>query len=153
MMTPRTEDDTYMPPPRLREQNETDEERERHGRAAAFDPSPTDSDPDRTQHEFQKETDTGEILKRHARGEILPMRQPVYGLQQQDLTLLSALESVRQSKAAFNRLPENVRQKWGTWQDVLQAAERGEIAIIDGKLQHVTKQPPEQKPLDKAATT
>lgn len=140
-----------MPRTKLREQNETAEEREQYGNLSAFNPSPTDSDPDRTQQEFRKETDTGEILKRHARGELIPQRQPIYGLHDGDMTLLTALEAVRQSQAAYNRLPDSVRQKWGTWEEVLRAAERGEIAMKDGKLQYV-QPPPEQKPLDNADT-
>lgn len=97
---------------------------ERHRQGVACDPSE-----DRARQEFKSETDTLTLLKRYGAG--IPLRQVQFGEAFTDVDRLTAISQVDSLQEAFTALPEHLRQKFGSWQDLVSAISRGELTTLE----------------------
>lgn len=80
-----------------------------------------------TRQEFKDEADIGHILKRY--GMATPLREMVYGKEVDDsIDLQTAYQVIEEAKKIMPLVPEELRQKYPTWQSVLNAAYSGEYA-------------------------
>lgn len=117
-----------MPKLLVRSQNETDEVRETIGQATGIDCS---ADPMITRQEERELADVNQIMKRFNYTGLLPAgmtnRHPVFGDNDMDLDLQQALNAAAATSAAFDRLPQAVRDKYPTWLKVLSAVESKEL--------------------------
>lgn len=95
---------------------------------------------DRTRQEFKKEADANDLLQRFGASSLINLRQPTYGMAiDYDMDLQKAKEAVSEARAAFNRLPTDLKRKYPTWEHVLAAIERGEITEGDFTKKEDTK--------------
>lgn len=83
--------------------------------------------------EDKEAADVNNILQRF--GVNAPQRPVVYGDADWTIDLQTAMESVRESQRAFNRLPQELRAKYGTYDVMLKAAADGtlkaDLAALD----------------------
>lgn len=94
-------------------------------------------EPDLTRQEFKDETDVNKILARY--GVEAQMRgQPQYSEIDYDMDLQQSLESIREAQRAIGKLPEELRQKYSTWERLLDGAYNGEFKA-DLATYHETK--------------
>lgn len=84
---------------------------------------------DKTRQEFQSETDTHQILKRAGITGGAPQTAPVYRDFDFDMDLQQGLAAERQVKEGFGRLPKELRDKYGNWEEVFAAVQAGEITM------------------------
>lgn len=87
-----------------------------------FDPSK-----DRARQEFAKETDINAMLKSFG----IPgqQRQPAYGEVDFSIDLQQALAAIEDAKRAWRRMPDDIREKYPSWQSMLNAANSGELEL------------------------
>lgn len=85
---------------------------------------PTTPDEDRARQEFRAETDVNKILKNFGVGHLNNAAAP-YGEHDYTIDLQQALTSVEATRRAYDRLPEDVREKYPTWQRLVEAMENG----------------------------
>lgn len=84
-------------------------------------------DVDRARQEFKKETDVNYILTRFG----LPAsgRPMMFTDVDYTIDLQQAFSAMEQAKHAHRALPDNLRQKYTTWRDLLNALENGTLTI------------------------
>lgn len=92
-----------------------------------------DPDDNRARQEFRDDADINKLLARHGVTAVLNQREGVYGEVNYDLDLQGAYTAQREASDAYGALPAEVREKYPTWEDVLAAANRGEVVMKDGK--------------------
>lgn len=85
---------------------------------------------DVTRQEFAKEADINYMLSRFG---VTPERgAPTYGEWDDTLDLQQAIMSVTEAKAAYADLPEELRKKFGSMEELLTAYHNGSLVIKDG---------------------
>lgn len=94
---------------------------------------------DLTRQEFKNEVDVNQILARY--GVNTPMRQPIYGEVDFDMDLHQAFTAVSAAKRAFDRLPASLKERYPTWQAVLNGLESGQFRI-DLNVENLKKETP-----------
>lgn len=78
-----------------------------------------------TRQEFANDVDVNQILKRF--GVDTPVRTgPIFTETDFSMDLQQSLMAIEQARKAHNAVPPELREKYPTWRDVLEAAERGE---------------------------
>lgn len=82
--------------------------------------------PDMTRQEFKDETDVNKILARYG-VDGMRLREPQYSEVDYDTDLQQSLESIREAERAINKLPEELRGKYSTWERLLDGAFNGEF--------------------------
>lgn len=86
---------------------------------------------DTARQEFKQEADLHYTLERFG---IVPRREaPIYGEWDDSIELQTALESVKQAKEGYRNLPQELRDKFGSMEEMLQAVENGSLVFIDGE--------------------
>lgn len=81
-----------------------------------------------TRQEFKNEADTNWLLKRF--GVTVPQRQGAWGREvDYNIDLQQALASITDAKAAYRNLPENLKERYPTWQTLINAVENGQLTI------------------------
>lgn len=77
----------------------------------------------------QEQRDSADINKLLYRFGVQPgeQRRPFYGEVDYDIDLQTAISATHSAEAMFNRLPIELRQKYGTYLRVLEAAQTGEL--------------------------
>lgn len=110
-----------------------------------IDASDRPGNKDVTQQQFAKETDTNYLLSRWG---LEPERgKPQYGEWDDSYDLQTTLEATREAEAAFARLPDGLKAKFDTIQDLVAAVEHGKLILRDGE------PPPDNvPPVDKTTT-
>lgn len=83
-------------------------------------------EPSMTRQEFKKDADINEILRKFNVGD-LSARQATFGETDFTADLQQALESIRETEAAWHRLPQSLKDKYPTWGYVLEALHNGEL--------------------------
>lgn len=83
------------------------------------------NDIDRARQEFKADQDINTMMAKFGMMSGQTSR-PIYGETNYDLDLQNALTAIRDVKAAHGTLPEDVREKYPTWQLLLEAIENGE---------------------------
>lgn len=77
--------------------------------------------------EFKDETDVNVLLRKY--GVHVPQRQTHFGAIDTDVDLQQAIDAVHQAKSAWDQLPENLKERYGTWQALFNAVESGQLRI------------------------
>lgn len=84
--------------------------------------------PDLARQEFKAESDTQSILKKF--GVEAFHNRPILAYEFDDsLDLKTALDTVRQTQEAYQRLPDNIKQRFPDWNAVALGVEKGEILL------------------------
>lgn len=91
--------------------------------AITFDPTE-----DKARQEFEQETDANRILARFG-VEVPGQRPPFYGEGDYDLDLHSAMIATKEAQLMHGTLPANLREKYPTWQSLLNALSSGELKL------------------------
>lgn len=112
----------------IRSQEDAPEAFEAASLAAAkeFDPKE-----DKARQEFKQESDANWLIKKY--GANVPMAPTRFGEAYFDSDALSARLQASTLHGAFAALPEAIRAKYGNWQAVLEAIERGELTTFEQK--------------------
>lgn len=87
----------------------------------------TEEDPHMARQEFKDEADINYMLSRF--GVTPPRHAPVYGEWDDNIDLQTAIESVRQTRAGYRRLPKELRDKFPSMEDFLTAVDNGSLVI------------------------
>lgn len=93
------------------------------------DASDSEDNKDYTRQEYAQEADTNYMLSRF--GVTPPRGAPVYGEWDDSIDLQIALESVREAQRGFASLPEDLRKKFGTMEELMRAVDNGSLVIKD----------------------
>lgn len=99
---------------------------------------------DMTRQEFKTDADINTILKRfgvHGIGGINE-KKPEFRTVDYNLDLATAYSAIEQAKQAHNQLPANLRDRFKTWPELLNALDRGELKIITEEAPKDEPQPP-----------
>ena len=94
---------------------------------------------DTARQEFKEESDINYMLSRF--GITQPRGTPTYGEWDDSIDLQMALESVREAREGFNRLPKELRDKFPRMEDILRAVDNGSLVIKDEPAPEPTKTP------------
>lgn len=87
-----------------------------------------DDDEFAARQEDKDETDINVMLRRFGVDGVLRSQRPAtYGEVDYNIDLQGALHAVQDARTMFDRLPPELKRKYGTWQNVLNAAETGEL--------------------------
>lgn len=93
---------------------------------------------DRARQEDAHAADINNILSRYGIG--LNQKQPIWGTEvDQNLDLQQALSAIAEAKHAWRNLPENLRMRYPSWQQLLNAIDAGQLKI---NLQDPPAEPP-----------
>lgn len=84
---------------------------------------------DMTRQEFKQEADINYMLSRF--GITQPRGAPTYGEWDDTIDLQTALQSVHDARAAYRRLPQNLKAKFTKMEDLLTALENGSLVITN----------------------
>lgn len=87
--------------------------------------------PDMARQEFKEEADINILLRKFGVRVLERSTQPIFAEVDFDLDLLGAYEARDQVMAVHRQLPEEVRNLYPTYADLLNAIEKGEITIHD----------------------
>lgn len=101
-------------------------------RAAATNAGASESNPDRARPEYRNDTDLNFILHRfNATGEIagIDQRKPTFTVRDYDIDLTTAFQSINEVKAAHANLPDNLKGRYKTWPDLMNALANGELEL------------------------
>lgn len=96
-----------------------------------LDASSTEQDPDMTRQEFKDEADINTMLSKF--GVTAARGTPVYGEWDDTIDLQSAIASVREAKAGYNKLPKELRDKFTSMEEMLTAVNNGSLVIKDAE--------------------
>lgn len=105
-----------------------------------IDASASDENKDYTRQEYAQEADTNYMLSRF--GITPPRNAPVYGEWDDTIDLQIALEAVREAQRGFNTLPEDMRRKFGSMEELLRAVDNGSLVITDKEADQAGTPPP-----------
>lgn len=86
-----------------------------------------DPDDDLTRQEYKDEANLNNLLAKF--GIESSSKKPLYGEQDFDIDLQQALESIHDARRAYDILPDDVREKYGNWRQLLEAAEAGHLDL------------------------
>lgn len=100
---------------------------------SGLDASSTVEAPDMTRQEFKQDADINYILSRFGVNAALTARQPQYGEVDYNLDLHQALNAVRTAREAHDRMPDHIRQRYPSWQDLVKAVETGTADLTEPK--------------------
>lgn len=107
------------------QRTQVDELQEAYSNEAAIDFTGT---PDKARQEYKDEADINVLLGRF--GVHAPQKQMVFGQEvDYNLDLQQALTAIADAKTAHRELPENLRERYPTWQSLLNALETGALTM------------------------
>lgn len=99
---------------------------------------------DHTRQEFKDESDINYMLSKF--GVTQPRNAPMYGTWDDSIDLQNALAAVEEARVGYRTLPEELRKKFGSMEELLSAVNRGDL-VLKGE-EPKTEAPPETKPND-----
>lgn len=82
---------------------------------------------DKTRQEFKSDTDVNQLLMRF--GMDVPQMRPTFAEWDQSIDLQGAMGAIHEAKEAHKRLPAELRDRYPTWQTLLNAVESGQLKI------------------------
>lgn len=86
---------------------------------------------DMARQEFAKEADINYMLSKF---NIVPERgAPIYGEWDDSMDLQQAISSVTEARAAYAQLPDALKGKFGSMEELLHAYNNGQLKIVDGE--------------------
>lgn len=83
--------------------------------------------PDLARQEWKTDADINNLMDRFLRTGALNQRPVNYGEQDYNTDLQQALQAIQEAKFTHSTLPEEVRNKYPTWQAMLNAVESGQL--------------------------
>lgn len=87
---------------------------------------------DMARQEYAQEADITYMLSRFG---IVPKKgSPTYGEWDDSIDLQTALESVREAREGYKSLPEDMRAKFTSMEEMLRAIDNGSLVIKDGEV-------------------
>lgn len=92
-----------------------------------LDASASEHNKDTARQEFKNEADINYMLSRF--NVTSPRGTPTYGTWDDSITLQSALDSVREARAGYTTLPDELRKKFPTMEAMLVAVDNGSLVI------------------------
>lgn len=95
---------------------------EQYSEATAIDCSDR---PDMTRQEFRDDADVNKVLQRYG-VDGLP-RKPVYSEVDYNMDLQQSIEAIREAERAIQKLPDELRSKYGTWEAMFHGAYSGDL--------------------------
>lgn len=104
-------------------QNDSDAKRRKISDETSIDFSGPDAE-SLTRQEMGPDTDINRMLNRFGVGPA-----PKYGQFDDSIDLQSALHAIRDAKIAHSRIPQGLREKYPTWQSLLNALETGQLTL------------------------
>lgn len=104
-----------------------------------LDASHSTTNKDVARQEFKDEADINYMLSRF--GITQPKGAPSYGTWDDSIDLQTAIQSVRESRAAYNELPEVLRNKFPSMEAMLTAIDNGSLVLKDEQAPEPTKTP------------
>lgn len=90
---------------------------------------------DRARHEFGPEVEVEAVLRRHGGGQLMPA-QPYQGFGvtvDYDVDLTHALRMVSEAKAEYAAAPADIRKRFPTFGQFVQAVESGAVAVREAE--------------------
>lgn len=85
---------------------------------------------DKARQEFRDAADVNVILRKFGTAGFEP--RPVrYGVQDMDADLQQHFEAARSLQEGWLRLPESLRRRYPSWDELLDAVQRGEASLVD----------------------
>lgn len=112
-------------PPRVRTQ--TDGKQDEISRKLRRSFQGTD---DHARQEFKNEQDINKMLARYGVPGAVAAQRATIGEVNFDMDLQQSLHMLQETRAAYNRLPADLQQKYGSWQAILAAIEAGELTEL-----------------------
>lgn len=94
-----------------------------------LDASDSPDNPDRARQEYKQDADINYMLSRF--GITQPRGTPTYGEWDDNIDLQQALDAVAEARAGYRNLPEELRNKFGSMEDLLRAVENGSLVLKD----------------------
>lgn len=119
------------------ERRQSDGRQDEYSAAARID---TSNLPDLARQEFKQEADVNYILSRF--GLDGPQRQLVFGDVDFDIDLTGAHAAVSQARRAWGKMPDYLKEKYPSWQDLLAAIHSGELTTLEKEEVAVTTPTP-----------
>lgn len=92
-----------------------------------LDASDSPENKDMARQEFKDEADINYMLSRF--GVTAPRGTPVYGEWDDTIDLQVALQAVSDARAAYKDLPDDLRNRFGSMEELLTALENGSLVI------------------------
>lgn len=84
---------------------------------------------DMARQEFAKEADINYMLSRF---NVVPARgAPTFGEWDDNIDLQTALDATREARSAYRRVPEELRKRFNSMEELLAAVENGSLVIKD----------------------
>lgn len=93
----------------------------------SIDASDSPTNKDQARQEFKDEADINYMLSRF--GITQPRGAPQYGTWDDTIDLQIAIEAVREAQSAYADLPDTLRNKFGSMEDLLRAVNNGTLVI------------------------
>lgn len=100
----------------------SDQERERRGRATLVMCTPEE---DMARQEFKEQVDVNRVVSQYGTNLFVMNHRGEF---HQELDLTTAYQAVEESRAAWAKLPKEVRERYGSWDALQTAAESGELS-------------------------
>lgn len=115
---------------------QADDDQDYWSELAGTDASHSIDNKDMTRQEYKAEVDINSVLKRFG---AIPQPTPVFTTFDFDIDLQRAIASKENAESAYNRLPEEIRQKYDGWQSMLHAIVTGQLTIDLNELEEDKK--------------
>lgn len=97
--------------------------------APKVDASHREDNKDRTRQEYKQDADINYMLGRFG---VVPNKgQPIYGEWDDTLDLQLAMQAVRDARYAYGNLPEEMRKRFRSMEELIAAVENGSLVIKD----------------------
>lgn len=112
------------------ERTQIDGKQDEYSAATAIDCSDSDENPDATRQEFREDVDINTILRRFGVSGA-QQRQLQYGEVDYDVGLQEAIYVTEAAQDAWRRMSPELRNRYPTWQLLMQAIAAGEVKIRD----------------------
>lgn len=110
------------------ERTQVDGEQQLYSRDADLDCQASPDGESTTRQEMKDEADINKMLSRFGVG-AFQQRQATYGMVDFDVDLQTALHAIQEAKKAYSRMPEGLKDRYPTWQSVLNAVEDGSLTF------------------------
>lgn len=97
---------------------------------------------DMARQEFKDESDINYMLSRF--GVAPPRGAPTYGEWDDTIDLQTSIHAVEEAKYAYSKLPESLRNKFNSMEELLTAVQNGSLVIKDDEAKQADTPPPVQ---------
>lgn len=86
---------------------------------------------DMTRQEYRDEANINILLARFGVGAPFPQKPTVFNVIDYNIDLQTALGAIRDVKAVWQEMPAEVRARYRTWQELLNAVDSGRLKLIN----------------------